>query len=288
MQIDGHKLTVLALNPDTPGQPIILLHGITASVNFWGGLEKYHPAFLEHGPCYALSLPGHFPAVAPSDFCNQTLSVELITHLLTAAIRKLPLGNQPLTLVGHSTGGFAALAIAASTPELVSRVISLAGFAKGKWTGLLGWGQWLARRGPLGRTIFKLGYGYSQLNRKFNRQFAHWYVADMHVFSSFPYFELFLEDTYRNFKHLDMDVMAKYFKTMPDIDISDRLPNIGAYTLVMTGDKDPIVPPAQSRLIAQKVPHTDLVEIKGGGHLLFAENPTKYNQTLNDWLQQTS
>jgi proline iminopeptidase len=74
---------------------------------------------------------------------------------------------------------------------------------------------------------------------------------------------------------------------MPDIDISDKLPSIEAPTLVMTGNKDPIVPPAQSRLIARKVPRADFVEIKGGGHLLFAENPTEYNQTLNDWLRQT-
>jgi pimeloyl-ACP methyl ester carboxylesterase len=56
----------------------------------------------------------------------------------------------------------------------------------------------------------------------------------------------------------------------------------------MTGDKDPIVPPAQSHLIKQKVPQADLVKIKGGGHLLFAETPTEYNQALDDWLQQTS
>ena len=110
----------------------------------------------------------------------------------------------------------------------------------------------------------------------------------MHAFSSFPYVEPFLDDTYRNFKHLDLDVMAKYFKTMPDIDISDQLSNIKVPTLVMTGDEDPIVPPAQSHLIQQKVPQADLVEIKGGGHLLFAETPTEYNQALDNWLQQTS
>jgi pimeloyl-ACP methyl ester carboxylesterase len=288
MQVDGHKLVALALNPDTPGQPIVLLHGITASINFWGDLEKYHPVFLKHGPCYALSLPGHYPAVVPSSFCNEPLTAELITHLLTTAIRELPIGNQPVTLVGHSTGGFAALAIAASAPQIVSRLISLAGFAQGKWTGLLGTNQWFARRGVLGQTVFKLGYGYSQLNRRFNRQFVRWYVADMGAFSSFPYAEPFLDDTFCNFKHLDLGVMAKYFKTMPDIDISDQLSNIKVPILVMTGDKDPIVPPAQSHLIKQKVPQADLVKIKGGGHLLFAETPAEYNQALDDWLQQTN
>ncbi|MBN1219557.1 MAG: alpha/beta hydrolase [Anaerolineae bacterium] len=286
IQADGHKLIALPLNPTMPGRPIILLHGITASVSFWADLENYHPVFLKHGPCYALSLPGHYPAVVPSNFCQKELTAEMITRPLIIAIREL-VGDQPVILVGHSTGGFAALAIAATSPRITSRVISLAGFAQGKWTGLLGTSQWVARKGNVGRMVFKLGYEYSRINPRFNRQFVHWYVADMNAFASFPHFEPFLADTYRNFKHLDLDVMAKYFRTMPDIDISDKLPHIKVPVLVMTGDKDPIVPPTQSHLIAQKIPQAQLEIIKGGGHLLFAENPLEYNCRLDSWLQKT-
>ena len=70
------------------------------------------------------------------DFLQDSLTVEMIVHVLTAAIRNL-VGNQSVILVGHSTGGFAALAIAAHTPEIVRCVVSISGFAQGIWTGML-------------------------------------------------------------------------------------------------------------------------------------------------------
>ena len=150
MQVEGHKLVALALNPDTPGQPIILLHGISHSIYVW----VTDTIFLEHGPCYALSLPGHYPAAFPPNFGKEMITPEMIAHALTDAIRQL-VGEQPVLLVGHSTGGFAALDTAAHTPEIAQRVISLAGFVQGKWYGLYGMQQWMARHGPIGKLIFE-------------------------------------------------------------------------------------------------------------------------------------
>ena len=56
--IEGHKLVAHALNPSAPGEPIFLIHGITASINFWG--SDQFPIFLEQGPTYLLSVPGPF------------------------------------------------------------------------------------------------------------------------------------------------------------------------------------------------------------------------------------
>ncbi|RPH59837.1 MAG: alpha/beta fold hydrolase, partial [Chloroflexi bacterium] len=55
---------------------------------------------------------------------------------------------------------------------------------------------------------------------------------------------------------------------MPGIDIRDWLPQIKAPTLVIAGDRDPSVPPAQARVIQQGVPKAELVMPKGGGHVV--------------------
>ncbi len=61
---EGHKLAALSFNPEQAGCPVILLHGIIASVHFWS--PDLVAPFLKLGPCYALSLPGHYPAAFPS------------------------------------------------------------------------------------------------------------------------------------------------------------------------------------------------------------------------------
>jgi pimeloyl-ACP methyl ester carboxylesterase len=269
------------LNPDTPGRPIILLHGITNSVYVW----VTDTVFREYGPCYALSLPGHYPAAFPPGFGQEMITPEMIAHVLAAAIRQL-VREQSVILVGHSTGGFAALATAAHTPEIVQRVIGLAAFAQGKWGGCYGILQWMARRGPIGRLLWKVVSKIVPSHRALFRQFWRIAVADPRTLYAHPHFETLVDSMYPSVKRLDLDTMVQYFSVMPDIDISPLLPRITAPTLALAGDRDPIVPPAQSYLIAGKVPNADLAVVKGAGHMLFLENPSECQRVVNGWLRK--
>jgi pimeloyl-ACP methyl ester carboxylesterase len=84
-------------------------------------------------------------------------------------------------------------------------------------------------------------------------------------------------------QQLDMTTMLHYFNRMPDIDISDWLPRIQAPTLVITGERDGIVPPTQAHLIAAKVPKSTLLELKGAGHMAMLERPNEYARAVTDW-----
>jgi pimeloyl-ACP methyl ester carboxylesterase len=286
LHVDGHRLVAIALNaPDTPGQPIILLHGITSSVRFWG--HDQVPAFLEQGPCYALSLPGHYPAAFPSGFQKEQLTAEMIGCVLAGAILGL-VGDQPVTLAGVSTGGFAALAIAAYRPQLARRIVIISGFCQGRWTGMLGTYQWLARHGAIGRAFFKAGYSLGRISPGVFHYLCRIYPADVKAMYAYPYFRACMDATYPDFRRHDLSRLADYFEVMPDIDISGLLPGINVPALVLTGDCDPIVPPDQAHLISQLIPESDLVMIKGGGHLLFAERPAEYQRALGDWLSKSA
>jgi pimeloyl-ACP methyl ester carboxylesterase len=72
---------------------------------------------------------------------------------------------------------------------------------------------------------------------------------------------------------------------MPDIDISDLLPRIAAPTMVLAGDMDPIVPPGQSQLIAERVQNGELVMLERAGHLPTSERTVQYQRLLTDWLE---
>ena len=283
IHVDGHRLAALSLNPSAPGSPIILIHGISASVNFWSA-EQF-PIFCKNGPTYLLSLPGHYPAVFPPELPLSEISPERIAHLLGTAIQHL-VGDQPVTLVGHSTGGFAALCIAAHKPELVGRVASISGFAQGRWIGTLGLSQRLARSGTIGHLLFKLGYKAPRLNRSVFRVGWRSHLADAQTLSTYKYFGALIDRFYPDYRQIDLEAMLKYFSVMPDIDISDQLCRIQAPTLALTGDRDPTVPPSQTHLIAQKVPKAELAVIPGSGHFLFMENPQEYRRILSNWLRQ--
>jgi pimeloyl-ACP methyl ester carboxylesterase len=280
LRIAGHQLAALCLNPGASGEPVILLHGITSSLYAWA---MQPPCVTAQGPCYSLSLPGHFPATFPANLPPESLTAEMMAHVLVAAIRAL-VGDRSITLIGHSTGGFAALAVAASTPALARRVISVSGFAQGRWTGALGLYQKLVRSGAPGRAVYKTIYKLAGLSPALLKAAMRIYVADARAFYAYPDLPDMMRRAYPAFKQLDLDAMIHYFYRMPEIDIRDWLPRITAPTLALTGDCDPIVPPAQAQQIAGLVKGAELAVIAGAGHLPFAERATAYHDVLSRWL----
>ncbi|MBI4518263.1 MAG: alpha/beta fold hydrolase [Deltaproteobacteria bacterium] len=65
---------------------------------------------------------------------------------------------------------------------------------------------------------------------------------------------------------------------------TERLHQIRSPTLVITGDADRLVPPANSDIIAQRVPGARLVKIPGGSHGFNFETPELFNREVLDFL----
>src|SRR5262245_25406430 len=207
LQVDGHTLAAVELNPGAAGEPIVLLHGVNMSPQFW----CTDPVFLGHGPCYALSLPGHYPATFPSGFRAADLTAATIARVLAAAIPTL-VGHRPATLAGISTGGFAALDIAAHVPAVARRLVCISGFAQGRWIGPLGVSQRLARFGPAGRALVKALFRYTGRNRiSFRDEIWPHYVVDKATLYAYPHFEALIDDLYPNYRRLDLNQLMHYY-----------------------------------------------------------------------------
>jgi pimeloyl-ACP methyl ester carboxylesterase len=63
-----------------------------------------------------------------------------------------------------------------------------------------------------------------------------------------------------------------------------RLCRITVPTLVITGSDDAVVPAANSRLLADRIPDARLVVVPGAGHLFFAERPTEAVDAIKAFL----
>jgi pimeloyl-ACP methyl ester carboxylesterase len=276
----GQRLAALPMGERRAGEPLILLHGVTHSVYFWAP----DPFYGELGPCWSLSLPGHFPASAPADL-RQPLTTEQVIEPLAAAIGQLY--DRPATLIGISTGGFAALALAARYPQLVRRVISISGFARGRWIGSFGMLQAAARGGPLGEAIFRGTAGMAGRSELALRMIMAtagpgWSYGPI---ARYPYLDAVLRAMLPALAGLDADAMLAYFAAMPAIDIGPLLPTIAAPTLLIAGGRDPIVPTDESRRAAAAIPNATLKIFPHAGHLPNFEHYPEFRQLVSAWLR---
>jgi pimeloyl-ACP methyl ester carboxylesterase len=278
IRIDGHTLAALAFNPGHAGTPMIFIHGLVDSIYGWA-VEQI-PFFTER-PWYSLSLPGHYPATFPPGFKPQELSAERIAMLTHQAITAL-LGDCPFILVGHSTGGFTALATAIYQPHNLRAVCSISGFACGRWSNGLAFLQWLVRRGRVGRILFD-----GLLNAlKLGQPLTHPGARGRRAGDLRPGLSEWIVQNATCFRKLDTQSIAAWFWQMPEIDITPQLPQIQVPTLVIYGNRDPAVSPNQSRVIAATVPNCEKAEFAGVQHLPTTERAMLYEQILTAWLKR--
>ncbi|MEM7575386.1 MAG: alpha/beta hydrolase [Bacteroidota bacterium] len=96
------------------GDPIVLIPGLASSAEVWTAtLQELHANYH----CHALTLAG-FAQQKPLD--QDSSFLPLVQEAMTSYLETF---EQPVTLIGHSLGGFLGLAVALERPELVERLI---------------------------------------------------------------------------------------------------------------------------------------------------------------------
>lgn len=68
----------------------------------------------------------------------------------------------------------------------------------------------------------------------------------------------------------------------------DRIPSITTPTLVVHGDIDRLVPPANGEILAERIPGAELVLVPGANHVLTTDEPEQVSKILLDWLDRNS
>lgn len=69
--------------------------------------------------------------------------------------------------------------------------------------------------------------------------------------------------------------------------VQDILPKITAPTLVVWGERDPLVPLPLGRLLAEKIPHAALEVIPRAGHVVMVDAPARFNALLLEFMKST-
>jgi N-formylmaleamate deformylase len=106
--------TFFSVQKEGSGKPMIFIPGLDCSGEVWKDAVQH---FSKHFTCYTLTLPGFAgrPPIHSDSF------LETVTNQLAAFIRKEGL-DRPV-IIGHSLGGWLALAFAIHYPELTGDLV---------------------------------------------------------------------------------------------------------------------------------------------------------------------
>ena len=247
------------------GPPVILVHGIAASLSDWDFLV---PVLVRNGfQALALDLLGHGDSVKPDDH-DHYHSNSLYQHL-AAWIANLHL-SQPPILVGHSLGGFLCMRYALEQQEAVQNLVLIDPLYS------------LQQLSPMVRMINR----HPAWGEKALRRAPVWLINAMMGWDI---------DHARNFSaRKRLQVAEDYKRASPKIlhivktvvDLSPDLSRVRRPTLVVWGEKDQTLKPDSFPRLVEQLPYAVGHSIARSGHQPHISKPEIVNQIVLDFLRK--
>ncbi|MBL4617276.1 MAG: alpha/beta hydrolase [Robiginitomaculum sp.] len=285
IELNGHTLiTEHPVNLSERGGTVwLFLHGIAVTPSFWAPLMPQ--TFLKQEPWISVSLPVHSPSSGPQGFSRTDVKPDLFNTLNTAVLDKL-LPGRDVVIVGHSTGGFAGLCLAHACPDRVRGAISVGGFADGKWSGLEGDMQLMARKEKLGafgpfvlRISSWLTTRWPWLHEKTASAFAYDRKAFFADKPSKNAFRMMRRDA----RSQNQSQLIEFFAGIRDVDIWNIIPQIEQPVLVFAGEHDPVIPHEQTIRLNDTLPNSQLLVYADVGHMIMNERREAFWKDIALW-----
>ena len=269
VDVDGTPVSYVDLGSGER-EPVVFVHGLGGQWQNW--LENL-PRVARERRALALDLPGFGRTPEPHD----RITIPGYGRFVNAFCEKLGLG--PVAMVGNSMGGFIAAEVAIQVPRRVSRLVlvSAAGISSAT----------TARR-----LILTAG--------RITRAITTNNVARRRALAARP-----------TTRHISLALVARYPKLLRadlayegllkgagkrgfvdalraclEYDFRDRLPEVGAPTLIVWGEKDAIIPVRDASEFERLIPDSRKVVMRETGHIPMAERPRAFNDVLMEFLAE--
>ncbi len=242
------------------GPPVVLVHGFAASLHAW---EPWRARLGQDYRVISLDLPGHGLTRAPAGYAaSSDGNVEVVDELTRR------LGAQRFVLAGNSMGGAVAWNYALQHPDRLRGLILV---------DSAGWPT-PRRKGDGPPAIFKLlgnPVGRALLKSLDPTPLAKKGLASAYVDPRLVTPELIARytDLARAPGHRDILLTMQNRGRSPVT--AETFSSIHAPTLVMVGEADKVIPPAQSRSLAAAIPGSKLIAYPGVGHVPMEQIPDR-------------
>lgn len=273
LELHGHPVSYHQLGD---GPPLLLLHGIAESSESW---RDVLPELSERHTVIAPDLLGHGASAKPRGDYSLGAFASGARDLLVA------LGHERATVIGHSLGGGVAMQFAYQFPERVERLVLVSSGGLGREVhpllraATLPGSDWvlpaLARTGALGagaaaaRLLGRLGLHPSSDIRG---------IADGFATLEDP-------DACRAFLHTTRSIIDPGGQR---VSAHDKLYLAGDVpTLIVWGERDPLIPVAHGRAAHELMPHSRLEVFERAGHYPFRDDPVRFVAALRRFIAET-
>ena len=271
--IHGHRV---AYQQAGDGPVLLLVHGITSSADAW---REVIPLLAEDHLVIAPDLLGHGRSAKPRGDYSLGAYASGIRDLLLA------LGHDRATVVGHSLGGGVAMQFSYQFPERTERLALVSSGGLGEEVHallraatlpgsefvlpllasrpLLDAGQWVAQ--TLGRVGLRAGSDVAEMARGYAS------LADSDARAAFVH-------TLRSI----IDPGGQRVSARDRLYLAAELP-----TLIVWGDRDPILPAAHGREAQKLIPESSMEVVPGAGHFPMLDDPLLFARLLGDFIAET-
>ena len=245
------------------GDPLVLIMGLRRNIEWW---YRQLPVLSQHFNVLAFDNRG----AGRSDKPKMDYSIRLFADDAAEMMKTVQIGRAHI--LGISMGGYIAQELAIHYPEMVRSLILGCTSAGGKKAVLMS---------PDRLTKFTANEGLTpeQILRKdmdiyFSSEFMKEYPDKI---------EEFIDISLRHYQPLD--AFQRQFAACLKHDAAKHLHLITAPTLVISGDDDPLVPPENSRILKEFLPHAELNFFPGCRHCFFIEAADQFNQKTVSFLK---
>jgi pimeloyl-ACP methyl ester carboxylesterase len=245
------------------GDPLVLIMGLRRNVEWWY--------------CQIPTLSRHFKVVifdnrgaGRTDKPKMDYSIRLFADDTAELMKSLNIKNAHV--LGVSMGGYIAQELAINYPGMVRSLVLGCTSAGGERVVLMSPER-------IKKFVANEGLSPEEILKK-----------DMDIYFS----EKFIRENPEKIKEFieisllyyqPADAFQRQFAACLKHDTVNRLNHITMPTLIISGDDDPLVPPENSRILKELIPHAELKFFHGSRHCFFIEEGESFNQQVIDFLK---
>ncbi len=273
------------------GEPILLIQGLGGSMDDW------EPSILRNLSTNHTVIVFDKRGIGNTTVGTSTnpFSIQQTANDTAGLLEALKI--QKADILGYSQGSFNAQQLAVTHPEKINRLILVAAACGGKESDSL--------KSPFSRDFdrhFSEIFNSSTNNVSLTRQDSidmlnmsegsAWLKSHPNLLQGIP--ERQNVNVSEFSKAMSFDTRMKYSAAgqawmSPNWSgVCDELTKISSPTLIIAGTDDNTIAPANSLIIASKIPDAWSVHIKDAGHSIMDQYPDKFNKVLQTFLSTTS
>lgn len=256
--IQGRKIAYNEVSPAQPKGAILLLTGLAAKrLGWYKQLEvfgrEYRTIALDHR-----DVGDSDPVSAPYRITDQADDAAAVLRAL---------GVTQAHIIGISMGGYIALELTLRHPELVAKLVLVATSAGG-----------LSHAWPAPRMLLMLARRGKQEVGELTRRVYTQLMAPGYAESHPEEMERIVE--LGRYRPMTNDAYRRQLGAVLRHDVSRRLGQIKAPTLVIHGENDPLVVVQNGIHLAQRIPGARLIIYPNTGHIPIIERAERFNRDV--------